>query len=68
MGLFDPTMREIAKMRYLWSNPMELKDERLDALLGRDFGTPFERAVEATVTPFFAATKGGSAGVTARAA
>lgn len=68
MGLFDPTMREIAKMRYLWQNPMQLKDGRLDELLGREFGTPFERAVAATATPFFAGAKGGSAGPVARAA
>lgn len=53
-GLFDPTMREIAKMRYLWSHPMRLEDRRLDALLGPGFATPFEAAIAATVQPFFA--------------
>ena len=57
MGLVDPLMREVGKMRYLWENPMELKDDRLDAILGPDFGTPFEEAVAATVAPFFAAEK-----------
>lgn len=52
-GLVDPIMREIGKMTYLWRNPMELKDSRLEALLGGDFGTPFEEAVAATVKPFF---------------
>ena len=41
-------------MDYLWRNPMELKDERLEDLLGKDFGTPFREAVAKTVRPFFA--------------
>lgn len=53
-ALFDPVMREVAKMAYLWGNPMELRDERLEALLGDGFGTPFEAAIRATITPFFA--------------
>ncbi len=52
-GLIDPIVREVAKMRYIWKNPLKLTDPRLDALLGPDFGTPFERAVAATVQPFF---------------
>ncbi len=54
-GLFDPIMREISKMDYQWRHPMELRDERLDALLGKGFGTSFEAAVAATVAPLFAA-------------
>jgi nucleoside-diphosphate-sugar epimerase len=53
IGLVDPVMREVGKMTYIWRNPMELKDSRLDELLGPDFGTPFETAVAATVRPFF---------------
>ncbi len=53
LGLFQPIMREIAKMGYLWEYPLELRDLRLDALLGPNFGTPFDTAVAATVTPFF---------------
>jgi nucleoside-diphosphate-sugar epimerase len=49
LGLFSPVMREIAKMDYLWRNPMELRDERLAALLGRGFDTPFDAAIAATV-------------------
>jgi nucleoside-diphosphate-sugar epimerase len=51
-GLFDATMREISKMDYLWRHPMELEDARLDALLGKDFNTPLEQAVAATVARF----------------
>ncbi|RYE09210.1 MAG: NAD-dependent epimerase/dehydratase family protein [Hyphomicrobiales bacterium] len=54
MGLVSPLMREIGKMAYLWRNSMELRDGRLDELLGPDFSTPFESAVAATVAPFFA--------------
>ena len=57
MGLFDPVMREVAKMGYLWENPMQLQDKRLDAILGPDFSTPFEVAVAETVAPFFEAKK-----------
>ena len=55
MGITDPIMRDISKMGYLWSNPMELRDERLDALLGPNFGTPFEAAIAESVRPFFPA-------------
>jgi nucleoside-diphosphate-sugar epimerase len=54
MGLANGVIREVVKMRYLWNNPMELVDARLDAILGPDFGTPFEVAVAETVKPFFA--------------
>ena len=53
MGLANGVIREVLKMRYLWNNPMELVDTRLDAILGPDFGTPFEVAVAETVKPFF---------------
>jgi nucleoside-diphosphate-sugar epimerase len=56
-GLFDPVMREVARMDYQWRHPMELKDSRLEAMLGPDFGTPFEAAVAATVAPFFAQSR-----------
>jgi nucleoside-diphosphate-sugar epimerase len=50
MGLVNPVMRDIYRMRYLWLNEMELVDPRLDALLGPGFATQFEAAVAATVT------------------
>ena len=57
VGLFNPVMRDIYRMRYLWLNEMELVDPRLDALLGPDFGTPFEEAVAATVEELVGAKK-----------
>lgn len=56
-GLVDPIIRDIAKMAYLWETPMELRDPRLDAMLGPNFATPFAEAVAETVTPFFANQK-----------
>jgi nucleoside-diphosphate-sugar epimerase len=53
IGIVDPIMRDIAKMAYMWENPMELRDPRFDALLGPKFGTPFAEAIAATVAPFF---------------
>lgn len=49
IGLVNPVMRDIYRMRYLWQNEMELVDPRLDALMGQGFITPFEEAVGATV-------------------
>jgi nucleoside-diphosphate-sugar epimerase len=51
IGLFNPLMREIRKMRYLWDNPMRLADDRLDAILGPDFGTPYAEAMAKSVGP-----------------
>lgn len=57
LGLVDPILRETGKMDYLWRNPMELSDPRLQVLLGSGFGVPFEAAVAATVAPFFGKSK-----------
>jgi nucleoside-diphosphate-sugar epimerase len=57
VGLFNPIMREISKMHYLWQNPMLLMDARLDAILGADFGTPYDEAIAETVAPFFVAAQ-----------
>jgi nucleoside-diphosphate-sugar epimerase len=53
LGVVDPIMRSVAKMGYLWQHPMELRDPRLDAILGKNFDTPFQTAVAATVARFF---------------
>ncbi|NGP16346.1 NAD-dependent epimerase/dehydratase family protein [Devosia aurantiaca] len=49
VGLVNAIMRDLHEMRYIWSNEMELVDERLDALLGPSFATQYEVAVKATV-------------------
>ena len=53
IGLVSPVMRDIVRMRYIWTHEMELVDPRLDALLGSGFGTTFEAAVAATTRQFF---------------
>jgi len=55
LGWFDPIIREVAKMRYIWKNPMELRDDRLEEILGEGFNTPFADAIATTVKPFFEA-------------
>jgi hypothetical protein len=57
MGLAIPVIREVLKMRYLWNNPMELVDPRLDAILGPNFGTPFDQAVAAASRQFLVVKK-----------
>ena len=57
MGLTNGVLREVVKMRYLWETPIELRDPRLDALLGENFGTPFQEAVAASVARYFPALK-----------
>ena len=57
MGITNGVIREVLKMRYLWETPMALRDDRLAALLGSDFGTPFGDAVAATIARYFPAMK-----------
>ena len=52
LGFVDPTMREVARMGYLWEHPMMLRDTQLDALLGENFATPFADAVAETIGPY----------------
>ena len=58
-GMIDPVVREVAKMRYIWTNPMELRDERLADILGEGFNTPFDEAVALSAAPYLANTKAG---------
>ena len=53
IGVANPLLREVAKMGYLWQKPLALKDERLDKILGQNFGTAFDEAVAQTLTRFF---------------
>ncbi|WP_404713637.1 NAD-dependent epimerase/dehydratase family protein [Sphingomonas sp. MMS24-J13] len=48
-GLFQQTPREIAKMRYLWKEPLRLDNRKLVALLGEEPHTPLDEAVCATL-------------------
>jgi nucleoside-diphosphate-sugar epimerase len=46
---FSQTMREVRKMRYLWSTPIELDGTRLRAFLGGIPSTPLDEAVRRTL-------------------
>ncbi|NOZ32038.1 MAG: hypothetical protein GXP01_02950, partial [Alphaproteobacteria bacterium] len=52
IGWFVPVVRELVKMRYLYLEPHRLVDPRLDAILGADFHTPFEQAVQLTARSY----------------
>jgi len=71
VGLFDPTMRELAEMTYQWKQPFVLDDAKFRAAFG--FGaTPWDEAVAATVAwarqqyGAVAKSRAGAAPVTAR--
>jgi nucleoside-diphosphate-sugar epimerase len=46
---FVTTLRELLEMRYLWLQPVEMNNDRLLAVLGRESHTPWDDAVEATL-------------------
>lgn len=50
IGLFNPMMREIAKMSYLWREPHQLVSDRIETLLGPLPHTPLDEAVARTLT------------------
>jgi hypothetical protein len=45
LGWFKPIIRGLVQMRYLWEHELGLSDPRLEKLLGKGFGTPFEQAI-----------------------
>ncbi len=46
---FVPFFRELKEMRYLWRKPLEMRNDRLIALLGEEPHTPFDQAVATTL-------------------
>ncbi|PST24068.1 hypothetical protein C7U60_08835 [Mesorhizobium plurifarium] len=46
---FVPFFRELREMRYLWRKPLEMRNDRLIALLGEEPQTPIDDAVAATL-------------------
>lgn len=46
---FVPLLRELAEMRYLWQQPVRLRNDRLVATLGAEPHTPIDQAVRATL-------------------
>jgi nucleoside-diphosphate-sugar epimerase len=49
MGLFNPFMREVLEMHYLWTTPVKLDDTRLRKLLPNLKKTPYAEGIEATI-------------------
>ena len=48
-GIFNPFMREVAEMHYLWTNPLNLDDSRIRRLLPDLHKTPYEEGIRITV-------------------
>ncbi len=46
---FITTCRELQEMRYLWNVPVQMTNEKLVSILGREPHTPLDQAVEATL-------------------
>jgi nucleoside-diphosphate-sugar epimerase len=46
---FVATARELLEMRYLWRQPVRMRNDRLTAILGCEPHTPLQDAVEATL-------------------
>ncbi len=49
LGLFDPFMREMVEMHYLWTTPAILDDTALHQLLGAMHKTSYDRGIELTL-------------------
>jgi nucleoside-diphosphate-sugar epimerase len=49
LGLFNPFMREVLEMHYLWTTPVKLDDSRLRKLLPNLKKTPYAEGIEATI-------------------
>lgn len=48
-GLFNPMLRELARMSYLWRKPHRLSGEKLKGVIGEVPRTPLDRALDATL-------------------
>jgi nucleoside-diphosphate-sugar epimerase len=46
---FVPLMKELREMRYLWNVPLQMKNDRLLAVLGEEPHTPIDAAMEASL-------------------
>lgn len=53
IGFFNPLIRGLVEMRYIWDNEIGLKDERLEKILGENFGTTHDEAVAQVAKPYF---------------
>ena len=49
LGLFNPFLREVVEMHYLWTTPVKLDDTRLRQLLPNLHKTPYAEGIRATI-------------------
>ena len=49
LGLFNPFLREVVEMHYLWTAPVKLDDTRLRQLLPNLHKTPYTEGIRATI-------------------
>ena len=49
MGLFNPFLREVVEMHYLWTQPVVLDDSRLRRLLPELRKTSYEDGIQETL-------------------
>ena len=49
LGLFNPFLREVVEMHYLWMTPVKLDDSRLRSLLPELRKTPYVEGIQATI-------------------
>jgi nucleoside-diphosphate-sugar epimerase len=49
LGLFNPLLREVVEMHYLWTTPVKLDDSRLRQLLPNLHKTPYAEGVRRTI-------------------
>jgi nucleoside-diphosphate-sugar epimerase len=60
LGLFNPFMRELVEMHYLWTTPVKLDDTRLRQLLPTIHKTPYAEGVRLTIDAMRTASPKGS--------
>jgi len=46
---FVPLLRELLEMKYLWGNPVRLRNEKLEGVIGPEPKTPLDEALRATL-------------------
>jgi len=49
LGLFNPALREVVEMHYLWTTPVKLDDTRLRELLPNLQKTPYAEGIRLTI-------------------
>ena len=49
LGVFNPFLREVFEMHYLWTTPVKLDDTRLRQLLPNLHKTPYSEGIRATI-------------------